>query len=821
MSAPVIPIRSSAPDDAESVFAAASDYAARGWPVFPCNGIAGDGACTCGAADCSSPGKHPTTARGVKDATTDPATIGKWTWRGRNIGLATGGGLFVVDVDTRHGAVLERTETDSWLLVDGYGNHVAELPPSRVHRTGSGGWHWFGSVNERIGNSSGKLGRGIDTKADGGYVIAPPSRHVSGGSYAVLEAGDLADVPESLLVLLRRPAPAGISDVTRSRKPPRSYGARALVEEVNKVRGAAEGTRNEQLNRSALKLGKHVGADLLDRAVVESELLRAALTAGLGEVEARATIRSGVEAGIKQPRQVEDRPRPSAPPRVHTRQPLLVDDAVMNEALREVAKVLRERVFIRDTMPVFVEHLDDETKVGGLTFHSGGTRLRPATAARVGYEVDEHFACVKSDGRTATGSKPCAFPKAHAERFVAAATALSLRSIDGVARGPVIDFETGVLSPRGYADRHKLWIDFDPGILPPIPAHPTLREAADALERLLNPWREFIRTFQADRVGVASAVLTAVARPALFASPAILMSGSGPGVGKGLFVDCLSLLATGAHPATVAEGSDDNEFSKRVDAAKLSGAPVVSFDNMTREVGADGGLLSGLTNPNQTVRLMRTQEAQTVVWRSLVCLTSNNPKQHGDSHRRVIPIRLIAPNEAPERIDFGFDPKKEVLADRPHLLADALTILRWRIQNRHDNPAETLGSFPEWAEIVGGAVEMLEGRSPVSLMSEAKEADPRLSAARQLLEVLHKRHQGKAFTSSQAIQQVFDAQTNDEIREMVSVLTGAPLDRVTPHAFGLWLSRNRDSTFGNLKIVAARGRSGVARWCIVPANDPA
>src|SRR5579864_2559611 len=70
---------------------AAWQYADRGWPVFPVHTVA-DEHCSCGNADCSSPGKHPRTAHGVKDATTDPTRIRAWwqEWPGSNVAIATG-----------------------------------------------------------------------------------------------------------------------------------------------------------------------------------------------------------------------------------------------------------------------------------------------------------------------------------------------------------------------------------------------------------------------------------------------------------------------------------------------------------------------------------------------------------------------------------------------------------------------------------------------------------------------------------------------------------------------------------------------------------
>src|SRR4051794_33968519 len=76
-------------------------YAERGWHVFPCHHIE-DGRCTC-VGECASPGKHPMTPHGFKDATTDKDRIQEWwsQFPSANIGIRTGevSGVWVLDLD--------------------------------------------------------------------------------------------------------------------------------------------------------------------------------------------------------------------------------------------------------------------------------------------------------------------------------------------------------------------------------------------------------------------------------------------------------------------------------------------------------------------------------------------------------------------------------------------------------------------------------------------------------------------------------------------------------------------------------------------------
>ena len=116
-----------------------------------------------------------------------------------------------------------------------------------------------------------------------------------------------------------------IQPVTKPEPPPRQeaepktttkasvYGQRALDAELEKVRQSTEGSRNATLNIAALSLGGLVAGGELPEEQVISELTMAAQQVGLTSEEIRATIRSGLEAGKRQPRQ--------APPKEHdTRQ---------------------------------------------------------------------------------------------------------------------------------------------------------------------------------------------------------------------------------------------------------------------------------------------------------------------------------------------------------------------------------------------------------------------------------------------------------------------------------------------------------------------
>ncbi len=161
------------------LLSAALDYAGRGWQVIPLHSIR-DGRCTCGKSACKSRGKHPRTLHGLSDASTDPELIRRWwkQWPDANVGIVTGAGsgLIGLDVDPRHGG--------DESLADLEVQH-GRLPATVESLTGGGGRHvLFNHPGGYIrGDNRGKIGRGLDLKADGGYLVAPPSLHMSGRTY--------------------------------------------------------------------------------------------------------------------------------------------------------------------------------------------------------------------------------------------------------------------------------------------------------------------------------------------------------------------------------------------------------------------------------------------------------------------------------------------------------------------------------------------------------------------------------------------------------------------------------------------------------------
>lgn len=285
-------------------------YASRGIKVFPLWWPEGEHSCACNdGPDCGSPAKHPRTRNGVLVASNDPGQVEAWwaLWPYANIGIPAGpNGLAIIDVDPYHGGSDALDVLDRWAL----DKHGLDLSATYTVRTGSGGVHrYYREPPGGIKPMAKAFGAaGIDTRGRNGYVVAPPSIHVSGQRYEVITEGlGLQPWPAILTELMEYKTPpteAPAARVSTATDRAGRWARAALAAECDALRNMTrEGSgRNNALNAAAYKLGRRVGAGYLDRNEAASALYAAA-SGWLGhtERELRNTIASGLNAGIARP----------------------------------------------------------------------------------------------------------------------------------------------------------------------------------------------------------------------------------------------------------------------------------------------------------------------------------------------------------------------------------------------------------------------------------------------------------------------------------------------------------------------------------------
>lgn len=228
-------------------------YAKSGLLVFPLHAVK-DGKCTCGKNDCSSPAKHPRTVHGLKQASNDLNFVknlfSSFTYASANIAIRTGreSNLLVIDIDSVKGGRIE----DLYDLVA-----KETLEKTLWVKTGGGLHLYFGyPLNAEIRNSTDKLGNKIDVRGEGGYVVAPPSIHISGVRYEFLNDNRIQPLP-----------PVIIERITQTKSNSISKNEPDSSTEISNYE---DGSRNDSLTRIAGKL-RHSG---LSQAELEAALLK-------------------------------------------------------------------------------------------------------------------------------------------------------------------------------------------------------------------------------------------------------------------------------------------------------------------------------------------------------------------------------------------------------------------------------------------------------------------------------------------------------------------------------------------------------------------
>jgi len=152
---------------------AALRYAELGYPVFPC-----------------APGtKTPLTEHGHLEATTDPELIERW-WTQRpnaNVAIATTG-LAVIDIDAGADWLADAPE------------RALELAVAPLSLTANGGRQYVfrQPAGKAWRSTAGRLAPHVDTRADGGYIVVPPSVLSGGKAYQWSEGMALDEPPENL-----------------------------------------------------------------------------------------------------------------------------------------------------------------------------------------------------------------------------------------------------------------------------------------------------------------------------------------------------------------------------------------------------------------------------------------------------------------------------------------------------------------------------------------------------------------------------------------------------------------------------------------------
>lgn len=121
-------------------------------------------------------------SRGLYEATNNLNKIRQW-WTTNpfyNIGCATGGDIVVIDIDegtdNNGGNKSGEDSITQWQSENG------QLPDTLTAISGKGGRHLYYRTTHKCSSKTGVI-KNVDIRADGGYIVLPPSIHPNGNRY--------------------------------------------------------------------------------------------------------------------------------------------------------------------------------------------------------------------------------------------------------------------------------------------------------------------------------------------------------------------------------------------------------------------------------------------------------------------------------------------------------------------------------------------------------------------------------------------------------------------------------------------------------------
>lgn len=251
---------------------AAHEYVDYGMAIFPVWAVNSNSECACGDPNCESPGKHPMTKNGFKDADSSQEWV-KDCWGNQelkpNIGMVTGAesGIVVLDSDFGH-------DKDGIKSLKAIGYGEKQLGKTRRVRSQSGGYHFYYRSNDPDLKSKAGVFDAVDFRANGGYIIVPPSQGVK-GAYTYGNDKAPCSLPEDLIQQLLQ-SKEHVSEVQNNGMPT----------------GAIEGARNESLFKYCCRSrAKGLGeAEILALA----QYLNATFLPPMGKAEVIGIVKSAV-----------------------------------------------------------------------------------------------------------------------------------------------------------------------------------------------------------------------------------------------------------------------------------------------------------------------------------------------------------------------------------------------------------------------------------------------------------------------------------------------------------------------------------------------
>ena len=383
----------------------------------------------------------------------------------------------------------------------------------------------------------------------------------------------------------------------------------------------------------------------------------------------------------------------------------------------------------------------------------------------------------------------------------------------GIVNTPVFGRSGTLITAPGYhPDARLLYVPAPGFTVPAVSARPS--EAEIAAARILicdDLLGDFPFIGPAERAHAVALLLLGFLRGMIDGpTPLHLIEKPTPGSGATLMVDAIATILTGAGASVMTEGRDDDEWRKRV-TAKLRQIPaIVLIDNLRNKLDS-AAVAAALTAPFWEDRILGASEMARLPIRCLWIATGNNPEFSNEMARRLVRIRLDAHVERPwQRTGFRHpDLMTWVRANRARLVAACLTLCQAWIAAGRPRGAKIIGSFENWAHVIGGVLDVARVDGFLNNLDEMMEASDSEGAAWRAFVSLWWDRFG---TAQVGAIDLFEIALGLE----PSLPLGSGNDQSRRVRLGKALSKMRDRIFhcgdNDLRLASVGKYQGAARW---------
>lgn len=390
-----------------------------------------------------------------------------------------------------------------------------------------------------------------------------------------------------------------------------------------------------------------------------------------------------------------------------------------------------------------------------------------------------------------------------------------------VVRIPFLRPDGTVCSAPGY-DRETQTVLVPSGIDDvEVPSEPTQEQTRLAAKLIMDEWLgDLPFKTEADRSNALAMVLTPFIRGTVPLVPLGVVSGLQMGVGKNLFADCLSILATGQAAMPLPYVAQEEEMRKQITSAFASGAELFVFDEAHVVEGAQfARAITSLTYGDRILGVSRIAKfPNQVTWMAL----GNQVQVNGDMSRRVYFVYLHpSGRNVMDREAGSFrhpDLKLWTTENRSALVSAALTVLRgwWAAGRPSFSRGACMGSFEPWDRMMSGVLAHAGMPAFLTDMRERRsESDFTAAYWEAHVHWLHEMFGEEEFTTRQVQEAALKDPRKYEAAPGLDDATGKTFTRQLGQAY----SKHRDRNYNGVILVkSGMGHKSTLKWRTVSDN---